>query len=98
MNHGGVAAFSGSYHAIAVIKQAQPCWQAPASRGVQAAVLHLAEIDTERAALQDLIAYALEPVQASVDSLLPESDKETLEDGQAHLLFHTRFGFGFLAR
>ncbi len=87
------AAFSGCYHAIAVMKQAQPRWQARASMGVQAAVLHLAETDTERAALQDLIACALDPVEAPVDSIVPELGRETLEDEQAYLLFHTRFGF-----
>lgn len=96
MNDDDVAAFSDCYHAIAVIKQAQPCWQAPASIGVQAAVLHLTETDTEKAVLQGLIAYAHKPLEALLDSLVPESDKEALEDERAHLLFHTCFGFGFL--
>lgn len=94
MNDDDVAAFSDCYHAIAVIKQAQPCWQAPASIGVQAAVLHLAETDTEKAVLQKLIAYAHKPLEALLDSLVPESDKEALEDERAHLLFHSTPALG----
>jgi hypothetical protein len=71
MNDDDAAAFSVSYHPIAVIKEAQTRWQTPASIGMQAAVLHLAETDTESVVLQDLIACALDSVEASVDSLVP---------------------------
>ena len=97
MNDDDVTAFSNLDHAITIIQQEQSCWQAPASIGVHAAALHLAEkTNDEEAILQDLIAYALEPLEALLGSLMPESDKETLEDERAHLLFHTRFGLGFL--
>ena len=97
MSDDDVALFSNLDYATTIIKEAQPCWQAPASIGMHAALLHIVgRTDAEKALLQDLIGYALEPLEALLNSLVPKPGKESPEDERAHLLFHTRFGLGFL--
>lgn len=96
MNGDDIATFSNLDHAITIVKEAQPCWQAPASIGVHAAVFHLAETDAEATLLQDLIGRALAPLETLLESLAPKAGEKALGEERAHLLFHSRFGLGFL--
>src|SRR3990172_8108054 len=84
-------------YAIDKIKRENPPWQAAASIGVHAAVLHVfGREDGERTLLRDLVGNTLEPVEALHSSLLSET-RDHLENVQGRLLFHVRFALGFLA-
>jgi len=83
---------------LAMVKKEQPPWQALVSIGVYIAELYLwGETEAEKAILKSVTDYSLEPLEALLESLTPESGKDAaIKDERAQLLFQTRFAFGFL--
>lgn len=97
MGEDEVERFTNLSEMITLIKQGQLCWQAPVAIGVHAIILSGKEAtDAEKALLQDLITHTLEPLEALIESLLPKPGEKSLEGERARMLFHTRFGLGFL--
>ena len=84
-------------YATSLVKQLQPPWQALVSVGVHVAEAYAhQETNDEKLILHELVGQALRPVETLFASLLRKSGEELLESEQARLLFHTRFGLGFL--
>lgn len=83
---------------VNLVKQGQLCWQAPLSIGVHAALISLVKesSDSDKAMLQELVGHALEPMESLLERLVPKPGKKSPQGEPARVLFHSRFGLGFL--
>jgi len=91
-----VARYSDLSNVLDTIKKGGLCWQAAASIGAHAIAVVLGESDDQQALGEDLAGYALKPMETLHESLTQQPSQQPSTDEQARMLFHLRFGLGFL--
>jgi len=97
MSDEDVACYSDVACALETLKKGELCWQAAVSIGVHALKLGvIGKTDEEKALAENLVGRALEPMEALYESLTQQPSQQPLTDEQARMLFHLRFGLGFL--
>lgn len=87
--------FAGIDRALAFIERRSHCWQAATSVGVHVSVLcGYIEPDSANEALHEIIDCALKPLEEILDSVVSDTQAQSIEDERERVLFHTRFGLG----
>ena len=97
MSDEDVARYSDPSCAIETLERGELCWQAAVSIGVLAGVVGvLGKTDDQKGLVENLVGHALKPMEALHERLTQEARQQALTDEQARMLFHLRFGLGFL--
>jgi len=97
MSDEDVARYSDVECALETLKTDELCWQAAVSIGVHALGWGvIGKTDEEKALADNLADRALEPSEALHESLTRQAGQQPLTDEQGRMLFHVRFGLGFL--
>jgi hypothetical protein len=97
MSDEDVARYSDVAYALERLKTDELCWQAAVSIGVHALGWGVhGKTDEEKALADNLVDRALEPSEALHESLTRQAGQQPLTDEQGRMLFHVRFGLGFL--